>query len=170
VSIAGSRTRRHPILWTSIGLIAAGIAIALVGIPLGGLVDGVHAAFHASSAIVVAAIPLAGILIRPTPRRTTTIAWWGMALLAAAFLVEAIGGFGFGPNGEGRNDLAVIHDVSLGTTPLAMLVAIVAVVIGLTGAVAAGGSGRRARIAAAVVGVVSLALLLRLFAMLVGLA
>ena len=169
MSLAGIRTRRSLILWTSLVLIAAGMAIVLVGIPLGGQVDSGHAAFHASTAIVVAAIPLAGILISPTPRRTTTIAWWGIALLAVAFLVEAIGGFGFRPDGYGRNDLAVIHDLSLGTTPLAILVAIVAVVIGLTGAVAASGSGRRARIAAAVVGIASLALLLRLFAMLVGL-
>lgn len=62
------------------------------------------------------------------------------ALMAGAFLVEAIGGFGF--DHQGRNGLAVAHDLGLGLTALSMLAAAVLFGVAVGGLVASRSSAR----------------------------
>ncbi len=125
-------------------LVIAGVAIApalfamsfVVG---ANLEDPGHPQFNAASAVL-----LLGVAWLAAVRGPATIARRSVAaaciLLAVAFLVEAIGGFGF--DLHGRNQLAIAHDLGLGATALSLLGAAILLAIAAGSSVASRSSAR----------------------------
>ena len=104
-------------------LVIAGVAMALALFALSFVVgatleDPGHPRFHAGSAALLLGVAWLAAVRGPATiaRRSVAVA---SVLLAVAFLVEAVGGFGF--DLHGRNDLAIAHDLGLGATTLSLL-------------------------------------------------
>ncbi|TAL08972.1 MAG: hypothetical protein EPO00_06455 [Chloroflexota bacterium] len=101
--------------------LAGAVALIIVSfIAASNLEDPFHPRFHAGSAVamLVLAWLAAGRGPATLARRALATAF---LLMATAFLVEGVGGFGF--DHHGRNALAVAHDLGLGLTALSMLAA-----------------------------------------------
>ncbi len=113
-----------------------------------------HAQFHAILALVVLAPTLVLALRRgdrPTIASTAPIV--GLAALAAAQLVESVGGLGYGPDNEWRaNGLVAFHDLGLAIVPVGMVAALIGITAGF--AVIVGRRSRRPALAAALAVVV----------------
>jgi hypothetical protein len=94
-----------------------------------------HVRFHALTALVVLAIAVLPARLSDGSARGTAPAV-GLWLLAAAQLVESVGGAGFDAANATRNGLAVIHDLGMGLTAFGMVAAVVGIAIGVRDALA----------------------------------
>ena len=131
-------------------MVGGAIALALVALSFvvaPNLEDPGHPRYHAMSAIVLLGVAWVAVV-----RGSATIARRSVAaacvLLATAFLVEAVGGFGF--DLHGRNQLAVVHDLGLGATSISLLGAAVLLAIAAGASVSSRSSSRLLPILAAV--------------------
>jgi hypothetical protein len=105
------------------GILAGADAIA------GGDAAG-HVRYHAMvglAALAVAVLPA----WRARGSRRAAAPAIGLLLLAAAQLVEAVGGAGFDADNATRNDLAAIHDLGLGLTEIGLVAAVLGIAIGI---------------------------------------
>lgn len=117
----------------SIAVLAATAAILLIAGNV--LADGGaagHLRLHAVMAIVLLAV--AGVLAWrwPTSGIATLAPAIGLALLAGAQLLEAVGAAGFAAdNDTRRSSLAALHDAGLSVSPIGMVATVVGVGIGV---------------------------------------
>ena len=149
-------TRRARPLIRSIA-IAAIVAAALVGLALvaGDQTDSGHVLYHAFQTLVILGTAAAIALRWPHAGWASRAPVLGLLAFAGSQLVEGAGGFGFGLNGGDRNGLAVIHDLGIGLTALALIVAVLSLAAGLAvAAVRRSGAQRSALlVTAGVVGI-----------------
>ncbi len=122
-----------------VGLVIALALVALSFVVAPNLEDPSHSQFHAGSAILLLGVAWLAVVRGPATvaRRSVAAA---SVLLAVAFLVEAVGGFGF--DLHGRNDLAIVHDLGLGATALALLGTAILLAIAAGASVASRSSAR----------------------------
>jgi hypothetical protein len=89
-----------------------------------------HSRLHAGIALAVLVIAGTILRVRPDPSIASRAPVIGLALLAAAQLIESVGALGYGPdNDTRRNDIVVAHDIGLMATGVAMLALVVALAI-----------------------------------------
>jgi hypothetical protein len=129
---------RGAIVLAALGVV--GLLGASVVVPAGQASG--HAQFHALFALV--ALGIAGVLV--TPPRGTTLASlapsMGLLVLALAQVVEGVGAFGYGPDGNSRaNGLVALHDLGFLLMPVGLMAVAVGVAVGI-GAIVARRSGR----------------------------
>jgi len=118
------------------------IALALVAwsfVVGSNLEDPGHPRYHAVSAIVLLGVAWLAVVRGPSTMARRSVAA-ASVLLAVAFVVEAVGGFGF--DLHGRNDLAIVHDLGLGATALSLLGAAILLAIGAGASVVSRSSSR----------------------------
>lgn len=122
-----------------IGFAIAATLIILSFIASSNLDDPLHPQLHAGSAAVALALTwlTAGSGQDTLVRRALGLAF---VLLAVSFLVEGVGGFGYGH--EGRNDLARAHDLGIVLTTFAMLADTILFGVAVGGLVASRRSSR----------------------------
>ena len=125
-------------------LVIAGFSIALALVALSFVVapnleDPSHSQFHAGSAMFLLGVAWLAVVRGPATVARRSVAA-SCVLLAVAFLVEAVGGFGF--DLHGRNDLAIVHDLGLGATALALLGTAILLAIAAGASVASRSSAR----------------------------
>jgi hypothetical protein len=142
--------------------IALALALGAIGLIVAAQVIGgepaAHATFHGLSALVITTT--AGLLAwrNPAGRSATVIAVLAGEALAAAWLVEGVGAFGYGSDGYTRaNGLVALHDLGAPLTLAGLLStavgAPIAIAARLTRDMAAGGRrvAMRGLIAAALI-------------------
>lgn len=100
-----------------------------------------HVRYHALIALVVLAVAILPARRAEGSGRAIAPAI-GLWLLAAAQLVEAVGGAGFDAANETRNGIAWIHDLGLGLTVLGLVAAVVGIAVGIRDALARRGVPR----------------------------
>jgi hypothetical protein len=127
------RSIRESLVAQLLVVMAVGSVIQIVvGGFVSGLVAGDHAQFHAATALVVALIGLAIVLRWPASGAASRLPALGLGALAAAWLVESLGGYGFGPDNDTRvNAFVLLHDLGLGLVGLGMLAAVAGVAAGI---------------------------------------
>lgn len=161
-----ARTGRYSAIVRVLVIVGLVIALALVALSFvvaPNLEDPSHSQFHAGSAILLLGVAWLAVVRGPATiaRRSVAAA---CVLLAVAFLVEAVGGFGF--DLHGRNDLAIVHDLGLGATALSLLGAAILLAVAAGASVASRSSARLLPIlATAAAGVVGLFLVKTLVGM-----
>lgn len=135
-----------------VGIIAISIVQLVVGALVTSIVAGGHAQLHAMMALVPALIGY-GIVVRfPNAGAASRLPAFGLATLAAAWVVESFGGYGYGPDNDSRvNSFVLLHDLGLTLVPLGMVAALLGVAAGVVVA-ARGRAGAVRWLAFAVVG------------------
>ena len=120
-----------------------------------------HSRLHAATALVLLIIAGTILRVRPNPsiaRRAPVI---GLALLAAAQLIESVGALGYGPDNETRrNDIVVAHDIGLMATGFALLAVVVAAAIAAGSLMARGSRKGTLAPSVVVVGIIAVGFLL----------
>lgn len=94
-----------------------------------------HVRYHALTALAVLAIAVLPARRSDGSARGAAPAI-GLWLLAAAQLIEAMGGAGYDAANATRNDLAVIHDLGMALTLFGLIAAVVGMAIGVRDALA----------------------------------
>lgn len=152
-----SQAGRYSVVVRVLVIIGLAMALALFGLSLvvaSNLEDPGHPQYHAGSAMLLLGVAWLAVVRGPATiaRRSVAAA---CVLLAVSFLVEAVGGFGF--DLHGRNQLAIVHDIGLGTTAISLLGAAILLAFAAGASVASRSSARSLPILAAVAsGVVGL--------------
>lgn len=126
-------------------VVALGIVLALIQLPVAELVaDGGatgHAWFHVLFFALPALAVAAGIMVLwPNAGLASRIPAVGLLALAAAQLIESVGAMGFDADNDARvRGIVVLHDLGLGLSAIGMLAAAIGLALGL------GIAGRRVR-------------------------
>lgn len=137
-----SRKGRYSAVVRVLVMVGGAIALALVALSFvvaPNLEDPSHPRFHAGSAMLLLGVAWLAVVRGPATVARRSVAGAGL-LLAVAFLVESVGGFGF--DLHGRNDLAIVHDLGLGATALGLLGAAILLSIAAGASVASRSSAR----------------------------
>lgn len=136
IAAPASTTARTGGRW-ALWLVSAGVVAAAGMLVVGALVQSIVAGGHGQLHALFAAVFLAPALVlavrRPRGGTSSTPAIIGLTIAAVSQLVEGIGGFGYGPDNDGRvNVLAQVHDLGVSIAPVGLLAA----ALGITAAVA----------------------------------
>ena len=108
--------RKHPVMATIIGGVAAGVGLTLA-VPV--LVSGTnpyHAGEHLAQALPFAVIVVAAALFWPPPHQTPTGRYarlalvWGSVLVVAGLVAEAVGAFGYDGDEHAVEALTSLHN------------------------------------------------------------
>lgn len=115
------------------------IAGSMIQVIVGGLVTGVvaggHAQFHAATALGLAGLGLAIRLRWPASGAASSLPALGLGVLAAAWLVESLGAYGYGPDNDTRvNSFVLLHELGLILSALGMLSTVAGVAAGIVAA------------------------------------
>lgn len=113
-------------------VIVGSIVQVIAGGLVGEIVAGGHAQLHAGTALVVAVVGLAIRLRWVSSGAASGLPAFGLGVLAAAWLIESLGAYGFGPDNDSRvNAFVLLHDLGLDLVGLGMLAAVIGVVTGV---------------------------------------
>jgi len=124
------RTGGRWALWlVGAGVVAAAVIFG-VGVLVRSIVAGEHGMYHALFASVFLAPALVLAIRRPRGGTASTPAIIGLTIAALSQLVEGVGGFGYGPDNDGRvNALAQVHDIGLALAPIGMVAAALGITV-----------------------------------------
>jgi hypothetical protein len=123
--------RPWALLLVGVPAVAAGVMF-VVGALVQAVVAGGHGQFHAlfASVFLVPALVLA--VRRPRGGSASGPAIIGLTIAALTQLVEGVGGFGYGPDNDGRvNVLAQVHDLGLLLAPVGLVAAAAGITVGV---------------------------------------